>query len=58
MIIKKKSLIVALVSGSVISLVLVLTLVGYAAYLELKNKNSIKAYECMLEKLNAKNHSK
>ena len=58
MIIKKKSLIVALVSGCLISLVLILTLIGYAAYLELKNENFIRAYECMLENLKVKNHSK
>lgn len=54
MIIKKKSLVVALVSGYVISMVLMLTLIGYAAYLELKNENSIRAYDCMLKKLNLK----
>jgi len=51
MIIKKKSLIVAFVSGCLISLVLILTLIGYTAYLELKNENFIRAYECMLERL-------
>jgi len=51
MIIKKKSLIVALISGFLVSLVLILTLIGYAVYLELKNENSIRAYESMLEKL-------
>ncbi|MFH0764285.1 MAG: hypothetical protein V1927_04725 [Candidatus Omnitrophota bacterium] len=51
MIIKKKSLIVALVSGFIISLVLILTLIGYAAYLELKNENFIRSYECAMEKL-------
>jgi len=51
MIIKKKSLIVAFVSGCLISLVLILTLIGYAAYLELKNENFIRVYECALEKI-------
>ena len=58
MIIKKKSLIVALVSGYVIASVLVLTLIGYAVYLELKNENFIRSYELLLQKLHAKNYSK
>lgn len=51
MIIKNKSLIVALISGFLISLVLILTLIGYVVYLELKNENFIRSYEYKLGKL-------
>ncbi|MCM8761679.1 MAG: hypothetical protein NC938_01020 [Candidatus Omnitrophica bacterium] len=58
MIVKKKSLVVALVSSLVICLVLVLTLVGYAVYLELKEDELNNAYQAMLHKVNAKYYAK
>lgn len=54
MIIKKKSLIVALVSSFVIALVLVLTLVGYLVYLEIRERNVQYAYQELLAKVNAR----
>ncbi|MBN1526664.1 MAG: hypothetical protein JW919_03665 [Candidatus Omnitrophica bacterium] len=54
MIIKKKSLIVALVSSFVIALVLVLTLVGYVIYLEIHERNVQHAYQELLAKVNAR----
>lgn len=58
MIIKKKSLIVALVSSFVIASVLVWTLIGYVIYLEFKDEESRRMYNGILEKLNAKIYSK
>ena len=58
MLIKKKSLIVALVSSFVICLVLIMTLVGYAVYLELKDEESRKVYQAMLQKVNAQYYAK
>jgi len=55
--IKKKSLLVALVSGFIVSSVLVLTLVGYYFYLELKDKESSDAYLVLLHKTNARAYS-
>lgn len=55
---KKKSMIVVLVSGYVISSVLVLTLIAYAAYLELKNENLTRAYASSMERLNARHYTK
>ena len=54
MIIKQKSLIVALVSSTVIALVLVLTLIGYLAYIELKGQESRRVYYELLKKTNAR----
>jgi len=54
MIIKKKSLVVALVSSFIICGVLVLTLVGYLAYLELKDKELRSSYQQLLQKVNAR----
>lgn len=54
MLIKKKSLVVALISSMVICLVLVVNLIGYLIYLELKDKDLDKAYHTMLQKVNAK----
>ena len=54
MIIKKKSLIVALVSSFVIALVLVLTLIGYMMYLEIRDRNVQHAYQELLAKVNAR----
>jgi len=53
MLVKKKSVIVALISGFVLSCVLILTLVGYVAYTELKNEESKISYRRMLGRLNA-----
>ena len=58
MLIKKKSLIVALVSSFVIALVLVLTLVGYVMYIELKGEEAHRVYQGLLQKVNAKAYSK
>jgi hypothetical protein len=58
MIIKKTSLIVAIVSGYVIAMVLILTLVGYVAYVELRKENFIRSYDYKLQKLNARNYGK
>jgi len=51
--IKKKSLLVALISSFILSAVLVLTLVSYIVYLELKEKDLSASYEHSLEELNA-----
>jgi len=58
MLLKKKSLIVTFVSGFVLSGVLVLTLVGYIAYIENKNEESKISYRYMLERLNARTYEK
>lgn len=54
MIIKQKSLVVALTSGCVISAVLVLTLIGYAFYLKIKDDNSRRVYEESISRINAR----
>ncbi|MDD5428856.1 MAG: hypothetical protein PHI58_06470 [Candidatus Omnitrophica bacterium] len=51
MLIKKKSLIVSFFSSLTIAIVLVLTLVGYIAYLEIKNKELKASYERELGEL-------
>ncbi|MDD5427728.1 MAG: hypothetical protein PHI58_00635, partial [Candidatus Omnitrophica bacterium] len=51
MLIKKKSLIVSFFSSLTIPIVLVLTLVGYIAYLEIKNKELKASYERELGEL-------
>ena len=53
MLIKQKSLIVALTSGCIIAAVLVLTLVGYTFYLKIKDDNSKRFYEESLARINA-----
>ena len=58
MLIKRKSLIVALVSSAVIALVLILTLVGYYIYLELKGEEFKRYYEELLGKSKAKVYSR
>jgi hypothetical protein len=58
MIIKQKSLIVVLISSLVISLVLVLTLIGYLIYIELKGEEFKRFYQDLLQKANAKVYSK
>lgn len=57
-IIKKKSLIVALVSSWIICGSLVLTLVGYVAYLEWKDSDLKGSYEALLHKINARIYSR
>jgi hypothetical protein len=52
-IIKEKSLIVALVSSFVIMAVLVFTLIGYLAYIELKGEEFKNSYEKHLQKIRA-----
>ena len=56
--IKRKSLIVALVSSVVIALVLILTLVGYYIYLEFKADEFRRNYQDLLGKAKAKVYSK
>jgi hypothetical protein len=58
MLIKKKSLIVSLVSSFVIALVLVLTLVGYFFYLEFKGEEFKRRYQDILEKTKARVYSR
>jgi hypothetical protein len=55
---KKKSVIVALISGLIVSIVLILTLVGYSAYLELKNEESRISYVYALDKINGRIYGK
>lgn len=50
MLIKKKSLIVALVSSIVISSVMILTLVGYMVYLEIKSGEFKRTYQHLVHK--------
>lgn len=56
--IKKKSLIVALISSIVICLVLVVNLAGYLIYLEMKDDELTKIYRIELQRANAKVYSK
>jgi|GEM_PF-1207397 hypothetical protein len=56
--IKKKSLVVALISSFIICCVLVLTLVGYIAYMELKDNELKSAYHGLLDKINARIYSR
>lgn len=58
MLIKKKSVIVALVSSLVIALVLILTLVGYFVYLEFKGEEFKRYYSELLLKAKARVYSK
>ena len=58
MIIKQKSLLVALISSFVVALSLILTLVGYLAYVELKGEEFRRAYGLLLGKANAKAYSR
>lgn len=51
MIIKKKSLVVALVSGVIISAVLILTLIGYIIYVELRAEEFKRQYQINLQKI-------
>ena len=58
MLIKRKSLVVSLVSSVVIALVLIMTLIGYFVYLEFKNGELGKVYQELLERAKAKVYSK
>ena len=58
MLIKKKSLVVALVSSLVIALVLILTLAGYFIYLEFKGEEFKRYYQELLSKAKARVYSK
>jgi len=57
-IIKRKSLIVALVSSVVIALVLIMTLIGYSVYIEFKSREFGRIYQELLEKSKAKVYSR
>lgn len=58
MLIKRKSLIVGLVSSIIIAIVLIMTLVGYFIYLEIKSREFGRVYQELLEKAKAKVYSK
>ena len=58
MIIKKKSLLVAFVSGIVISLVLVTTIAGYLLYIEMRDRNFRAVYAEAIKKMSAKAYAK
>ena len=58
MIIKRKSMIVGLVSSVVIALVLIMTLIGYFIYLEFKSREFDRVYQELLEKTKAKVYSR
>lgn len=58
MLIKRKSLVVALVSSIVIALVLILTLAGYFVYVEFKGDEFRRYYYELLEKAKANVYSK
>jgi hypothetical protein len=58
MLIKQKSLVVAIASSLIILLVLVLTLVGYLAYLQLSEENIRRSYQDLLKKVNAKAYAR
>lgn len=58
MLIKRKSLVVALISSFVIALVLIMTLAGYFIYLEYKGEEFRKEYQELLGKVKAVVYSK
>lgn len=58
MIMKQKSLIVAIISGIIISLVMILTLVGYLIYIELRGEEFKRSYHALFEKTTARVYSK
>lgn len=58
MIIKEKSLLVAFISSLLIALVMVLTLLGYVLYIELKGEEFRRNYDYSLQRINAKIYSK
>lgn len=51
MLIKQKSMVVALTTGCIISAVLILTLIGYAAYTKIKADDFKRHYEESLRKV-------
>ena len=55
--IKRKSLVVGLVSSVIVAVVLIMTLVGYSVYLELKKGEFERVYQELLEKAKAKVYS-
>lgn len=58
MIIKKKSLVVALISSFIISSVSILTIAAYVIYTEIKSEDFKKRYFILLQKANARVYSK
>ena len=58
MLVKRKSLIVGLVSSIVIALVLIMTLIGYSVYLEFRSGEFGKVYQELLQKTKAKVYSR
>jgi len=58
MIIKKKSLIVAIVSSLVISIVLVMTVISFLLYTEMQTRNFLAYYEDAIRKTSAKTYAK
>jgi hypothetical protein len=58
MLIKQKSLVVALISGFVVSLVLVLTVIGHLVYIELRAERLKHSYADLFAKVNSKVYSK
>ena len=58
MIIKRKSLVVALISSFVITIVLIVTLAGYFIYIEYKGEEFRKQYQQLLGKVKAGVYSK
>jgi len=57
-IIKKKSLVVALISSLVISLVLVMTIVAYLLYIEMRDRNFRSSYAEAIKKISARAYAK
>jgi hypothetical protein len=51
MLIKQKSMVVALTSGCIISAVLILTLIGFAAYTKIRDDKFKRHYEESLRKI-------
>lgn len=56
--IKRKSLVVALTSGCIISAVLVLTLVGYAAYTKIRSDNFRRQYSESFKKFQTEDYGR
>ena len=54
MLIKQKSLVVALTSGCIIAAVLILTLIGYVAYTKIRTDNFKRHYETALRDVRAR----
>ena len=58
MLIKEKSLVVALTAGCIISAVLILTRIGYAFYTKIREGNSKRSYEYSLKKIHSQVRAK